>query len=538
MVSESSEQAKAARQFYQDSKQAGLYLKQRFSGCRAGTDRRDRRALSRALRFLSAKGKALDCPCGAGRISPVLESEGLEVFGVDISMEMLRCARGERPDMQCVQGDVLALPFDASTFTTVVSMRFLYHLGMEQERVCAFREMARVSQRYAIASFFDSMSLQGIRRKLKEIVGDRQASRVSLSRARFAREASLGGWNVLRYFPTRGRVSQHTLAVLEKSLPGDAGHVSHAQVASQVVHSGSPDEHAEERSAVSMDRMVVTAGWLERLTEEGLTDVKRVLSLNRGDVVCRSRTTRTVKVPPLSGSGLALFVKVYCFPTARDLFRGMFRGTLFAKTRPRREWEVLTRMAAEGLPGVQPVAWGVKRDRLFVRAAFLITLEAGRSSISAADLLMRWSKNAVPFEMRRRFVRTLSRAIRDIHQAGFSHGDCHLRNILVQDLDGQFAFRFIDSCKGSFGHPSRYCAAVDLAALDAGASLLVSRTERLRFFLEYRNSRTLDSADRRFLRLIRKRAKNLADRENTTHRSRPRARNQQSGASFLTEQGT
>ncbi len=138
--------ADAARKFYRSDSQADFYATDRFSGRRSATDARDKRALERALGFLGVEGRVLDCPCGAGRITPVLRARGLDVTGMDVSLQMLKQAAARHEPYRAVQGDALVLPFQDSSFAAVVSMRFLYHLAASEERVKALAEMARVSK--------------------------------------------------------------------------------------------------------------------------------------------------------------------------------------------------------------------------------------------------------------------------------------------------------------------------------------------------------------------------------------------------------
>ncbi len=222
--SRQSEAATAAREFYQSRYQADFYARDRFAGRRRATDLRDRRALEKALDYVGARGSVLDCPCGTGRITDVLLSRGLLVTGADISAEMLAYAAVGNPVSRYLQADALNLPFEDGEFDLVVSMRFLYHLGDEKERVKALSEMARVSRSHALVSMFDALTLQALQRRLKSLTGGGREMRVPLTRARFAAEAARAGWSVLRYFPTMLGISQHTIAALVKGTPlGTAG---------------------------------------------------------------------------------------------------------------------------------------------------------------------------------------------------------------------------------------------------------------------------------------------------------------------------
>lgn len=83
------------------------------------------RAEVAALVELGVSGRVLDLCCGFGRHSLALSEAGLDVFGMDLSMDLLRAAR-ELPDFaqrlagRLVRGDVSGLPFQRAVFDSVV----------------------------------------------------------------------------------------------------------------------------------------------------------------------------------------------------------------------------------------------------------------------------------------------------------------------------------------------------------------------------------------------------------------------------------
>jgi demethylmenaquinone methyltransferase/2-methoxy-6-polyprenyl-1,4-benzoquinol methylase len=66
-------------------------------------------------------GEVLDVACGTGDLvkAVLTASPSSVVIGLDFSEEMLRQARAKLPGATFVQGDVLALPFDANRFDAV-----------------------------------------------------------------------------------------------------------------------------------------------------------------------------------------------------------------------------------------------------------------------------------------------------------------------------------------------------------------------------------------------------------------------------------
>ncbi len=253
-----------------------------------------------------------------------------------------------------------------------------------------------------------------------------------------------------------------------------------------------------------IDILKIHAGCDKMLADAGLPTVDAVLSGVRGEVVSESRTSRTTRVDLPSGGIPALFVKVYTFPTPRDVYRGLLRGTLVGRARACREYRVLTKMEEAGVAGVRPIACGTRRKGPFVRAGFVIT---AASSAQCSPLDRRYAGDLRSKEaraLRRQSIEALAQRTRLLHKAGFMHGDLFLRNIVV-NCNLSESLRFLDCPNGRISPMTgilRGAAIRDLASLDAGASLLMSRTDRLRFFLAYTQRHDLPPRDRRTIRRI------------------------------------
>ena len=80
----------------------------------AGLDQRWRRLTVRLV--VSEGDRVLDACCGTGDLAIGARAQGADVVGLDFSEEMLVRARRKAPEIEFVQGDVLALPFDSGSF--------------------------------------------------------------------------------------------------------------------------------------------------------------------------------------------------------------------------------------------------------------------------------------------------------------------------------------------------------------------------------------------------------------------------------------
>jgi demethylmenaquinone methyltransferase/2-methoxy-6-polyprenyl-1,4-benzoquinol methylase len=81
----------------------------------AGLDQRWRRATVKAT--VRPGDRVLDACCGTGDLAvAALKAGAAEVVGLDFSPRMLERARAKQQTVTWVEGDVLALPFDAASF--------------------------------------------------------------------------------------------------------------------------------------------------------------------------------------------------------------------------------------------------------------------------------------------------------------------------------------------------------------------------------------------------------------------------------------
>ena len=104
----------------------------------------------------SAQGRVLDVACGPGTYGRRIASSSKHVFGIDVSMGMLRqgaayTAKEGIPHMHFARARVEALPFEDGFFDAALCCGSLHLFA---DTVIALREMARVMKPAAILSVF------------------------------------------------------------------------------------------------------------------------------------------------------------------------------------------------------------------------------------------------------------------------------------------------------------------------------------------------------------------------------------------------
>ena len=205
---------------------------------------------------------------------------------------------------------------------------------------------------------------------------------------------------------------------------------------------------------------------------ERFADLDAVFALE-GEIVAKDSTTRTVRVEV---NGRRYYVKRYHGLGKKPLRRW------FGTPRVQLEWLNLQYFADWGIPTARLVACARERQGgLFSRGA-LITEET-----PATTDLGRLARLHDPRLESQSWWHGVSAQIADIarrlHERRFAHGDLKWRNLLV-DTSGKVFL--IDCPSGGFWWPPflEYRIVKDLACLDKVAKRRLSRTQRLRFYLD------------------------------------------------------
>lgn len=200
--------------------------------------------------------------------------------------------------------------------------------------------------------------------------------------------------------------------------------------------------------------------------------------------------------------GILYYVKRYTIGRRKLARRWFGLRDLFGPQRAVKEWRNLQRFHAWGLPTPTLVAWGQERRAgRFVRAA-LVTEEL-RDTVDLSKLFYQDDDRLRD----RRWVAAVSIQVaactQVMHAHRFAHNDLKWRNLLVTEGSRPQVY-LIDCPNGGFWMQPflGYRIIKDLACLDKLAKLALSRTQRLRFYLDYCGRSHLTAFDKRRLRKI------------------------------------
>ncbi len=228
-------------------------------------------------------------------------------------------------------------------------------------------------------------------------------------------------------------------------------------------------------------------------TGELFADIERVFALD-GEPIAADSLAHVLRVV---AAGKRYYVKRYSGSGKNPQRRWFGLRRWLGPPRVRSEWRNLLAFRAWGVPTATLVAFGLERRfGAFIRGA-LITEE-----IPDTMDLAQMARVGDPRLADRRWISSVSRQIADIarrlHSAGFAHNDFKWRNLLVDGGDEPTVY-LIDCPSGRHyrGAVLDYRIVKDLACLDKVARRQLSRSRRLRFYLEYVQHTRLTADDRR-----------------------------------------
>lgn len=160
------------------------------------------------------------------------------------------------------------------------------------------------------------------------------------------------------------------------------------------------------------------------------------------------------------------------------------------------EWQNLQHFASWNIPTAEVIAYGMERKSFgrFGRGAMITRELPGTEDL--AMLAHQRDARLQDAGWVADITCQIANFTRIMHQHNFVHNDLKWRNILV---DRQRRVFLIDCPTGGFwwGPFLQYRIIKDLACLDKVAKYQLSRTQRMRFYLDYAKRKRLNGADKK-----------------------------------------
>jgi SAM-dependent methyltransferase len=88
----------------------------------------DRKLLNQFAKNTRTLGPVCEIGCGPGQIARYLKDRGVDVYGIDLSLGQVKCARRLNPDITFEQGDMLTLDVSEASLAGIVGFYAIIHL--------------------------------------------------------------------------------------------------------------------------------------------------------------------------------------------------------------------------------------------------------------------------------------------------------------------------------------------------------------------------------------------------------------------------
>jgi len=157
-----------ARESYRNIEKASGYDEIRYKGIHGRLKNWTKKlAIGKGLSYIGPIESILDLPCGTGRFYSFLSRKGYNIFGADISHEMMMVSKNKNRSYSnhhgYVQCDAEHIPFGDGSIDCILSIRFMFHLPPDvRKRVLS--EMYRITGRWVIVDFRHSTFKTSVRK--------------------------------------------------------------------------------------------------------------------------------------------------------------------------------------------------------------------------------------------------------------------------------------------------------------------------------------------------------------------------------------
>ncbi|HVP37000.1 MAG TPA: methyltransferase domain-containing protein [Terriglobales bacterium] len=190
-----------ARTAYQSKQAAETYDRLRFQSLKGKwLDAKEKKLIGELLGFLPPGSRILDLACGTGRISEYLLVKGYEVWGVDISQEMLDFATKK---LSCFEDlvkfhkvDAENLPFEEKSFDSASCIRLMGHIP-PVTRSKILQELKRVTRGPFVVAYYLSEPVANTKRRIKKFLKGDKSPWFPISLSNLKQEINSAGLRII-----------------------------------------------------------------------------------------------------------------------------------------------------------------------------------------------------------------------------------------------------------------------------------------------------------------------------------------------------
>ena len=255
------------------------------------------------------------------------------------------------------------------------------------------------------------------------------------------------------------------------------------------------------------------------LNELGLTSIEAVFSFNAGKNLIKNNIAkfRTRMQFEINSPLVTLFLKRYDRPSISS----QLKNWLSHHSRQSYaffDFEPANKLAALGINTPKTICYGEQRGRFFEKRSFIITEKIPNAESLEQKLpdCFEAPATAENLKMQRDFIAQLAAFVKKFHETNYRHRDLYLSHIFYNSSSNEFhlidlarafkpillaeRFRIKDIAQVHYSAPGRH----------------FSKTDRLRFYLDYSGQNVLTATDKRFIRKVINKVKRMA-RHNIKH---------------------
>ena len=262
-------------------------------------------------------------------------------------------------------------------------------------------------------------------------------------------------------------------------------------------------EFGQEFAVLDQGRLLVHKRWLELFQGVGLASFQDFMSTQRGEILGQRDDRVRMRIELDSPEGQKVF---YLKRYHRSGWLGRLAVALglCSKSKGRQELVNIMRLQTAGLATLTAAAAGEAGPE---EGSFIL-IEELQGYQPLDDFLKDFldgSNRPKALRDKRQLIKSLARYVRRMHETGIDHRDLYLCHFFVRGEQPAQSLRLIDlqRIKKSFGLRQRHGFIKDLAALNYSADhAAITRTDRLRFALEYLGKKRLSWRERFFLRAV------------------------------------